>query len=171
MNDERLLKWAHFVATKFSRNVEGWTYSRDTGDLVHIRYKSDTTGYNHWTKRLKRALRPSWLFEYDSLSKQLGKMGFPKEKNLWRKLIGAWARFQVQWQVETNLPDGTVNGIITFWEEDGEYITLFGPTVGVKVIEFLRAEPENQYAQAILAEMHRVKEMSWPSKPSETPSE
>lgn len=166
MNDKSLLAWAEFVATKFSQNADGWQYTRDTGELEHIRYHRDYTGYDAWYRRLKRALAPE--------SKFMRSLGFPRDNFAWYKkpyywALSRYARFVVYLRKEKHLPDGVVNGgsIITFWEEDGEYITLFGPTVGVKVIEWLRAEPENEYAKAVIAEMHRVAELSWPAETQE----
>lgn len=157
MNDDKLLDWAEFVATKFEANHTGWVYSRDTGDLEHIRYKHDHTGYDHWSRRLKRG-----LFTGPNPFKSMG------IKSEWRGLgdwfMERWSWFLVNIRKDTNLPDGMVNGIITHWEEDGEYITLFQPRVGMKVLEFVRANPDNEYAKAIVAEMQAVKEMSWPSK-------
>lgn len=155
MNDNALLDWVEFVATKFVSSAEGWRYTRDTGDLKHIRYTFDSTRYDHWTKRFARAFNLRSLLGRDSLSKRLG------FKPSWG---GAWAHIRVNLRKDNHLPDGVVNGgnILTFWEEDGEYITLMGPTVGVRVVEFLRAQPTNPHAEAIMAEMRRVAEMSWP---------
>ena len=164
MKDKQLLDWAEFVATKFSENLEGWVYSRDTGDLEHIRYRDDYTGYNHWTKRVKRALghwNPvTYLAPKDSLSRVF-KDDKPTVRGYFRRSV---IRSYVSLRKDKNLPDGQVNGIITHWEEDGEYIALFQPRVGVKVIEFIRSDPDNPHAQAILSEMHACKELSWPSK-------
>lgn len=166
MNDEKLLKWAEFVATKFSKNAEGWKYSRNTGGLKHIRYESDYTGYNHWWRRLTDGLRFAWENNFfsskKSLTYQLG--GGPEKKSLWRRVQGFWIYFLVRFRKDKNLPDGQINGIITHWEEDGEYIALFQPRVGVKVLEFIKENPDNKYARAILDEMHACAELSWPSK-------
>jgi hypothetical protein len=156
--DNELLDWAQFVATKFTSNTEGWTYSQDKGDLVHIRYKNDYTGYHHWTKRLGRALTKGIFAREKS-----GIFG-----NYPHTLRERWSMAKVYLSKDKNLPDALVNGNITFWGEDGEYITLMGPTVGVKVLEFLRAEPDNQYARNILNEMHRMAQKSWPD---ETPAD
>ena len=67
--DTDLIKWVEFVATKFADDRAGWVYSRDLGDLDYIRYKSDYTGYNHWTKRWKRALDWKHLTGRDTFSK------------------------------------------------------------------------------------------------------
>lgn len=160
MNDEKLLKWAEFVATKFSKNAEGWTYSRNTGGLKHIRYESDYTGYNHWTKRVRRAFDWKHLTGRDSLTRHFRRPGL--KNRFWE----AYGWVVVSLRKDSHLPDGQINGIITHWEEDGEYIALFQPRVGVKVLEFIKANPENEYARAILDEMHACKELSWPSKKS-----
>lgn len=163
MNDKKLLDWAEFVATKFSKNMDGWVYSRDTGPLRHIRYEYDYTGYNHWTKRFARAFDLREMFETKrSFARSIG--ADPKGESLKKRLITAWIHIVVNLPKSKNRPDGTINGIITHWEEDGEYIALFQPRVGVKVIEFIRANPDNEYARAILEEMHACKELSWPSK-------
>ena len=143
------IKFARFVATKFSSNLEGWTYSRDLGDLEYIRFKGDYTGYNHWTKRVKRLLTPNRFI------RRTRRRGFS-----W---AGLASYVSVTLRKDKNLPDGQVNGNFTFWEEDGEYITLFGPTVGLKVLDFLEAEPDHPHARAILAEMKRMEQKSWGS--------
>jgi len=158
LNDEKLLKWAEFVATKFSKNAEGWKYSRNTGGLKHIRYESDYTGYNHWTKRLKRAFDWGHLTGRDGLSRHF------RPKGLKNRVLSAIAWIRVSLEKDSNLPDGQINGIITHWEEDGEYIALFQPRVGVKVLEFIKENPDNEYARAILDEMHACAELSWPTK-------
>ena len=164
MKDKQLLDWAEFVATKFSRNLEGWVYSRDTGDLEHIRYRGDHTGYNHWTKRVKRAIGDwnpvTYFAPKDSLG-QMFKDDKPTVRGYFQRAV-IWSH--VSLRKEKNLPDGQINGIITHWEEHGEYIALFQPRVGVRVIEFIRSEPDHPHAQAILAEMRACKELSWPSK-------
>ena len=158
--DDSLLKFAEFVATKFQDSRDGWTYSRDTGDLKHIRYERDYTGYNHWTKRVQRAFDLKHLIGRDSFTRQL--LGDRKE-SLRTRYLHARAWITVSLRKDSNLPDGQINGILTHWEESGEYIALFQPRVGVKVLEFIRANPENPYARAILDEMHACSELSWPS--------
>lgn len=158
--DEAVLDFAEFVATKFSSNREGWVYSRNRGGLEHIRYRRDYTGYNHWTKRLRRAFDPKHLLGRDSFAKSLlGK----RKRSLSSRVIEALVWIKISLQKDRNLPDGQINGNLTFWEEDGEYIALFQPRVGVKVLEFIRADPENPYARAILDEMLACQELSWPS--------
>lgn len=158
--DKDLIEFAQFVATKFQSNRTGWVYSRNTGDLKHIRYEHDYTGYNHWKKRLRRAFDLKHLLGRDSFT--LGLFGKRKE-SLKFKLMRAVVWIKISLSKDDNLPDGQINGNLTHWEEDGEYIALFQPRVGVKVLDFLRAEPDNPHAKAILAEMHACSELSWPS--------
>lgn len=169
MNDEKMLDWAEFVATKFSANHTGWVYSRDLKGLEHIRYRSDYTGYNHWTKRLTRALQKWNPVRYFWPKSSLDKMFAvrKRKKSLKGFFIRAWVGSVVALRKDKNLPDGQINGIITHWEEDGEYIALFQPRVGMKVLDFVRSDPTNPYAQAIVTEMRACKELSWPSKGAE----
>ncbi len=162
MDDKQLLSWAEFVATKFQSSRDGWVYSRELKGLKHIRFESDYTGYNHWRKRLKRALDWKHLTGRDSFSKAFRDK--KRKTSLRTRFLQARAWISVSLRKDNNLPDGQINGIITNWEEDGEYIAIFQPRVGAKVIEFLRAEPHNPHAKAILAEMHAVTELSWPKE-------
>lgn len=167
--EQQLLDWAECVTTKFGYDVTGWTYTNDMGDLKHIRFTSDSTGYNSFRKRLRRAFRWNELWGLDGISKlgriarrQRGTSGGPL-KRAWLSLLGAWNWITVSLKKDDNLPDCLVNGNPIFWSEDGEYMTLFGPNVGVRVLDFVRANPENEYAQAIVAEMMAAAERSWPS--------
>lgn len=156
METKDLLDWAEFVATKFQSSRDGWVYSRKRNGLKHIRYESDYTGYNHWMKRAKRAFEWKHLAGTDSFSKMFGK------QTLKQRVRSARAWISVSLRKDSNLPDGQINGNIVHWEEDGEYIAIFQPRVGVKVLEFLKAEPDNPHAQAIIAEMKACVELSWP---------
>lgn len=139
----------------------GWRYTRSKGDLLHLRYRSDFTGYNHWTKRLKRALDWKMLTGSDSLMKNLG--FYERRKNqsfreylLTKVVFRPLSWIKVSLRKGDNLPDGTINGNLVFWEEDGEYIECVGPTVGVKIADFLEQEPENPHAKAISEEIRRI---------------
>lgn len=172
MEDQKILKWARFVATKFSSNEAGWKYTRDLGDLVHIRFKRDYTGYNIWYKRFLRGLAFAWSHNIHatkgSLAYQFGER--TKGRSVWDRLTGFVTYFLIQMRKDKNLPDGILNGNIVFWEEDGEYGALFGPTVGVKVLDFIEAEPENPHARAILDEMKRMAKKSFSGEESEDES-
>lgn len=163
ITDKDLIDVVRFVATKFSNNTKPWVYSRNVEGLKHIRFESDYTGYNHWTKRLKRALDLRDIFmTRNSFSRRMGIRS--ERRSLKMFFIEAWAHIYVFLRKDTNLPDGQVNGNFTFWEEDGEYISMMCPTVGVKVLDFLEAEPDNEHAKAILAAMHEAYEASWGSE-------
>lgn len=162
ITDQKMIKYVEFLATKFSSDREPWVYSRDTGDLVHIRYRSDFTGYNHWTNRFKRAFDWKHLTGTDSFSRMFG-----KERSAKLRFLHAVAWIRVSLRKSTNLPDGQVNGILTHWEENGEYITMMCPTVGLEVLNFLKAEPDNEHAKAILTEMRRAYNASFGKDKSE----
>lgn len=137
---------------------EGWKYTRSTGDLEHIRYRHDHTGYDHWTKRWARGLNIDHLLARDGLSR--GMHSYLKGEPLWKQVRGrvlsAVAWFRVSVRKDKNLPDGTINGNLIHWEEDGEYIECVGPTVGVKIADFLEQEPNHPHAIAIAAEINRI---------------
>lgn len=166
--DQEMLKWVQFVTDKFGSNHTPWKYSRDTGKLKHIRYEGDYTGYNHWKKRVKRFFRNITVghFSPKGWEKQLS-----FEKNLWEKIVRWPMMVVIHWRVsvckDTNMPDGQVNGIITHWEEDGEYIAMMSPYVGRQVLKFLNADPTNPHAQEIIKAMREAKEVSWPNKEEE----
>lgn len=157
MNNEKMLEFVEFVTDKFGSNHEPWKYTRNKGKLKHIRYESDYTGYNHWTKRLKRFFRNATIRHWGKADNLSSRISPASDFTFWGKLR-RWpmmivVHWKVQMNLDNNLPDGVVNGIITHWEEDGEYITMFAPIVGREVLKFLRAEPDNPHAQAILEKM------------------
>jgi len=166
-NTDEMLEWVEFITDKFATNHVPWKYSRRTGTLRHIRYARDYTGYNHWKRRVKRFIRNSTVDHW----KPKGLFAHVKresEKTFWYKLKSWPMMIAVHWRVsvckDKNLPDGQVNGIITHWEEDGEYITMFCPYVGRHVLEFLRKDPTHPSAIAILNAMKEVEELSWPEE-------
>lgn len=143
-------KYVKSLATHFTSQTKGWYYTRDIGDLKHIRYGSDSTGYNHWTKRVRRAFDWKHLTGRDPFSRMF------RNKGVKRRLISAWAWIYVSLRKDNHRPDGVVGGAITHWEEDGEYIESMGPTIGVLVAEFLIAEPEHPHAIRIADEIRRI---------------
>jgi hypothetical protein len=58
----------------------------------------------------------------------------------------------------SNAPDAHLGegSIITEWVEDGQYIELVQPSVGALLADFLEAEPENEHAKKIAAEIERI---------------
>ena len=153
-DDTKLLEFAQFVTDKFTRNHSPWTYTRDLGELKHIRYTSDYTGYNRWDKRFKRFLHEIFV-AYWSRSDDF--LNINRGKSFWHRVKHWPIHFRVDWNVyvrkSTNRPDGVVGPVITHWEEDGEYIMLFGPTIGREVLKFVNAEPDNEHAKTIVAAM------------------
>lgn len=119
-----------------------WDYTRDTGDLVAVRYDNP---YDSLGQRVRRALR--WL---------CGRHGVMGPRGIRERLL--WAKIGLR--RERNMPDGVLNGgnILTFWEEDGEYLQYVQPSVGSLIATWLEAEPESPHAQAVAAEMARIQE-------------
>jgi hypothetical protein len=156
--DEELLDFAHFVATKFESSRNGWKYSRDLGDLKYIRYEHDYTGHNSFKERLKRATNLKRLFGVGLFESSL----FGNFKRSPKQIVTrAYIRAVIALRKRQYKPDGQINGNLIHWEEDGEYMALFQPRVGVKVIEFIRANPDNPYAQEIMKEIRACAALSW----------
>lgn len=124
-----------------------WDYTRDTGDLKHIRYRSDYTGYNRFDRRLKRFLK-DMFWKRDSLIRM---MYFSPRRH-------PWITFQTDMLKEKNVPDGVLdNGnIITHWEETGEYLQYVQPTVGALIADLMDAHPDLPEIQTVALEMKRI---------------
>jgi hypothetical protein len=146
-------------ATHFA--FRDWDYTRDTG--VHrILYKNRKR-----KTRAGRTLRfdPSRL-PYRVQHALTGLWRDVVTDPNWRKPEGHWTKtLNVSpWRMfkarlrENNLPDGVLDGgsVITYWEETGEYLQMVQPSVGALVAEWLQAEPENEYAQKVAAELERI---------------
>jgi hypothetical protein len=123
-----------------------WEYSRDLNGLKKIVFDSD----DGVRKRLLRV----WGFfrgDNDNIVRLLGGLG---------PLGGRVRVARAMMRAERHLPDGTLSkgGIITFWEEDGEYIQLMQPSVGALVAEFLIDNPTHPDAIRIAAEIGRIQE-------------
>lgn len=153
----------HLYATHFS--LHDWDYTRDVGDLTHIRYRRDTTGYNHPVRRAARTARTlarQWTrpTRMDGMLR-LGR-GSLKGDTRWERAKDAAAQVRATMTVglrtDDNLPDGVLdNGnVITFWEETGEYIQMVQPSVGELVAQFLIEHPDHPHARMIAAEIARI---------------
>lgn len=120
-----------------------WAYTRDLGPLHSIRYAEDTP----W-ERVKDAF--GWLLS----RKNHGIYQITGGDNLRNRLTMFWYSLKP----EDNLPDGVLDGggIITFWEETGEYIQYVQPSVGSLIADFLAEDSSNPFAQRIAAEMKRI---------------
>lgn len=156
---EDTLDFAEYVTNHFEANHKPWVYTRDLGDLEHLRFTDDYTDYNHWTKRSLRFLRQITVGYF--------KKSFIWEHSIQSKRINWFRWVQIHWKVqvrkESNKPDGQIkySAIYTMWEEDGEYLVMFAPYVGREVLKFLRAEPDNPYAKAIIEKMVEARKIGF----------
>ena len=134
---------------KFRANLfaSEWDYTR-THNLKSIRYTDEYYSFDKLSSRIKHAL--------DALFSRTGIFA--------SEILGPWTfknRLSFALYVlkrDPNLPDGQLAGgkIITFWEEDGEYLQLIQPSVGSLLADFLEQEPENPHAILIVKEMERI---------------
>ena len=144
----------------FARDDWQWTRKNE---IRHIRYVGDWTKYNAPWRRLVRSFTlsfgrlPAWERSLTSArhwSKHHWELPFRVVQG-W--FLRVWATFVVQMRTEKNLPDGHIPqaAIICFWEEDGEYLMLVQPSVGLLVADFLKQDSENPHAVAIAAEINK----------------
>lgn len=133
----------HFV-------MRDWCYTRNLGRLKHIRYDDDFSGYDHPWRRLKRTV-----------------LRFLRTDRIEREVFGR--RFPLSWshplaairgglRTGRHLPDGVLDngGVITFWEETGEYLQYVQPSVGALLADLMDAHPDLPEVQAIADEMKRI---------------
>lgn len=118
-----------------------WNYTRKTG-LIDIVHERDDERF------LRNRIKSSWRW-------------LTRKTPLWSKEIGGPGKFQMAMHVlkrRPNLPDGSLDGggVITFWEETGEYLQLVQPTVGEMLANWMLAEPENPHAIKIATELARI---------------
>jgi len=130
-------------ATHFE--MRDWNYTRKT-TIKHIRHAGDWSGYNHPWRRLLRTIRQ--FGPRDNLSKSLG-------LHPWRN---PWITIRVGMQTESHQPDGWLDsgGVITTWEETGEYLQYVQPSVGALLADLMDAHPDLPAVQAIADEMKRI---------------
>lgn len=126
-----MAKELQMYATHFAHR--DWNYTRDIGNLISIRYDD---GYDSLWQRLKFATR--WLF---------------RNEQSWEKVfnVSPIRMFFHSLKRDRHIPDGVLdNGkIITFWEEDGEYLQYVQPQVGEVLGKWMEAEPDSPFAQEI----------------------
>lgn len=144
-----------------------WNYTRKH-DVVAIRYaykpyRSRGDGkmhrdYDHPISRIRRVivdLGPWWA----SASRRRNRDNFVERMH--REFSYA---FRLKFALtntlrrDKHLPDGVLDngGIITHWEETGEYLQYVQPSVGSLIADWMEAEPDNPHAQRVAAEMKRV---------------
>lgn len=132
-------------ATHFE--ISDWNYTRNLDGMKHIRYERDTAGSNRIDRRWRRGIR-RLLGPNDELARMLGVTGW---KDRWYGFLCAIRKGQ-------NVPDGVLDGggIITYWEEVGEYLQYVQPSVGALLADLMDAHPDLPEVQAIAAEMKRI---------------
>jgi len=136
-------------------------YTRDLGDIVHIRRKGDYSGYDHPFARVRRALENFNPSRDSTLDRMMFRSEPDQYPYLPRPLAKFWAlgwRGRVSYakrvmKTEKHLPDGTLDGggVIVYSEETGEYLELVQPQVGALIAEFLQADPDHPHARKIAA--------------------
>lgn len=140
----KAVEYLDSVANHFSHR--DWDYTRKI-NIRRIIYKKGSPEYNRdkISKRFKRAWR--WI----TSSK---KNGMIYDMSLWMKLKMVMYSFEP----ESHRPDGGLNSgcVLTFWEEDGEYIQMVQPSVGALLANFLKDEPNNLHAKKIIKELERI---------------
>jgi len=124
-----------------------WDYTRNLDGLKHIRYRDDSTGYNRIDRRIRRALSAS-----------LGLRRGPLSILAPRGVRARWFAFEVRVRKDHHRPDGILDGggIITHWEETGEYLQYVQPSVGSLLADWMEAEPDSPHAVRIASEMRRI---------------
>lgn len=142
---EKIVKDFKFMANLFASE---WDYTRNH-HLKSIRYNDDYNTFDKFSSRLKHSLE--CLYKRDGIfaSELFKPWTFKSRLFLALHFL----------QRDPNLPDGSLAGgkIITYWEEDGEYLQLVQPSVGSLIADFLEQEPENPHAKLIVKEMKRIK--------------
>lgn len=133
-------------ATHFERR--DWQYTRDN-TIKHIRLEGDWSGYDNPVRRLWRCLR-DFVTRAPKWERDLGFGGFA-----WKHPI---AHTKATLQTQTHLPDGVLDngGIITHWEETGEYLQYVQPSVGELIADLMEAHPDLPEVQAVAIEMKRI---------------
>lgn len=159
MKKKEVLQAATLLRDYANYHVRDWDYSRDHHSLKAIKYKGEYSGYNRIDKRLFRFLEaniPPKAKKYLGMKEDSLDFLLPPHFNLSSFI----ARVRVYLLPKDNLPDGTLRkgAIITFWEEDGEYIQLVQPSVGNLIADFLEQEPEHPHAEKIAAEITRIQD-------------
>lgn len=152
---EDLLEYARFAM----RN--NWDYSRThetSNPIKYIRYEEDFTGYGNPLRRLLRAAEVLWVNFFNKPALLDSALFGGGKLPLITRVKKAALRAKLQLRTDPHIPDGVLaNGsIITFWEEQGEYIQLMQPSVGSLVAEFLKHHPEHPYAIKIAKELNRI---------------
>lgn len=126
-------------ATHFE--VNDWCYTRNLGDLRALRYVDP---YERPLARAKRALRCLTKIRKDDLDQVIP--------------VNRFLMALCHLKRDNRLPDGVLDGggIITVWEETGEYLQYVQPSVGALLADLMDAHPDLPEVQAIADEMKRI---------------
>jgi hypothetical protein len=156
-------KYLRSVATHHVHSHEKWGWTRKH-DIKRIVTTDTGKGQENLGNRIKhtvRSFRGLW-FPKDSLDTMFRDMrADDKSKPLWDRIRHQYyiiaATLRVGMRTDKNIPDGMFpTGVYAVWEEDGEYIQVVQPSVGVLVADFLEAEPENPHAIKIAEEIAAI---------------
>ena len=128
---------------------EDWNYTRNLGGLTSIRYdyEGDT---------LRGRVKDAWGWLKGKGDNILRVLRLGDETLLQARL--RQASFALK--RDKHLPDGVLDsgGIITVWEETGEYLQYVQPSVGSLIADFMESDPHHPSAIAIAEEMERIQE-------------
>lgn len=124
-----------------------WNYTRDLGHMKRIVWHDDPG----LVARVGRALRRlAAVGRPDGLSRMM-----QGDAPGWRwRLAGA----KVALHGDAHLPDGVLDGggVLTYWEETGEYLQYVQPSVGALLADLMDAHPDLPEVRAIATEMKRI---------------
>jgi hypothetical protein len=143
------VKYLDLAANHFKHN--DWNYTR-LSHIKSIRYESEHDKNNKLLSRIKNSL--GWLFgPTPDYVKYL-------DRGLVRQFKTRLGMTIFSLKREQHIPDGVLDdgGVITQWEETGEYLQFVQPSVGSLLAKFLKEDPENPHAKAIIAELERILE-------------
>lgn len=134
-------------ASYFAR--DDWEYTSDLGTL-EMSYQ-DSRDRAKPLRRIQEAL--DWLLHYPKWAEAFDGNGPWHRRAAFRLQMFWYELFQYR---PSDLPDAKVGSVLTFWMEDGLYIEMVQPSVGLLLADFLEQEPDNHHAQKIRAEMQRL---------------
>lgn len=113
-----------------------WNYTRDVGDLrmFHVR-------------EVRRGARQAFKYA----TRGVDDIGLGETPSRWGMVRAALRGIRSH-------PDGVLDngGIVTHWEETGEYLQYVQPSVGALLADLMDAHPDLPEVQAIADEMKRI---------------
>lgn len=125
--------------------LSDWSYTR-----LHRVSRVEHIGDPSSWERFKNAARAAFKFPFrlDSLAKMLG---------LSRWYVYKY-KIKQEWRGKRRIPDGSLKGgsILSYWEEDGEYIQIMQPSVGLLIADWLDANPDDPHAVKVRDQMEKI---------------